>query len=115
MVAATKDFTWDQGADRTLSFVIKTGSPAVAQDLTGYTGTMQVRRARHRPILAEANVVIGDQVSDTGRFTVTFDSVDTDKLPTTSLKYDIYLKNPDNKVSYIMRGTITVVEGITRV
>lgn len=115
MVAATKNFTWDQGADRTLSFVIKTGEPPVAQDLTGYTGTMQVRRGRHRPILAEAPVVIGDQENDTGRFTVTFASEDTDKLPATALKYDIYLRNPDNNVQYIMRGTITVVEGITRV
>lgn len=115
MAAATYNFTIEQGATLTKTFVWNSGGSPV--NLTGYTAKMQVRASSaSEEVLLElssANNNIAITVA-TGTIVLTFSAVTTAAIAWRRGKYDLELTSGDGTVTRLVEGVITVSREITR-
>jgi len=141
MAIATYNWTWQEGEDLVMSFIYKEGPKGseVPIDLTGYTVRMDLVSGVNRIYTFNSDDIPdvdsstpGDQddpvieagVGSDGSITivvprsltlsggaVTSLFQGTDSLV---LNYDIFLRNPSNLQSKILRGTVTVERSYTK-
>lgn len=116
MTPANYDITIYQGATLRLSFVWKTGEPATAVDLTGYTARMHIRE------YLDAPTTLIELTTTNGRITLggvagTIDlfiaATDTTTMAWDAGVYDLELVNGTDVVRF-MQGTVRVYKEVTR-
>lgn len=99
-----------------LPLIWKTGSAPSPVNLTGYTARMMVRR---RAEVSTALISLTDASGialggAAGTITVTLTATQTTSLPAGKLVYDLELVSPAGVVTNIARGTLTVIQNVTR-
>jgi hypothetical protein len=86
---------------------------AAEQDVTGWTGTAQVRRYPGGPLLHTWTLALSDagvQVTATGEQTAAFTS-----WPTRQARWDLWVTEPDEDPRPICRGRVIVRSRISEV
>lgn len=116
MAAAEYNFEIEQGASFSKTVVWKDGDGAPV-DLTSYAARMQVRQS------VSAAEVLFEFTTENGRIalggtagsvTLTATAVDTAAITWRRGKYDLELVAPDNSVTRLLFGQITVSREVTR-
>ena len=105
-----------QGESFSLQLTWKTGTPAAAVNLTGYTARMMIRTG---PEAANALLSLTESAGITlggaaGTIIITLTAAQTATLPARKLSYDLELVSAGGIVTNIARGEITVIRNITR-
>jgi hypothetical protein len=116
--AATQDFTICQGASWPQVLIWKTGDPATAVDITGYTARLQAR-VRHSDTDAvlsltstpAAGITLG---TTNGTITLALTAAETAALTPGRYVYDLEMVAPAGTVRRLVEGTITVTPEVTR-
>jgi len=115
-MAATVNLTIEQGATWSQTLVWKTGDPAVAVNLGGYTARLQLR-----PVVTSRTVVLSLTSSSgiaitpaTGTFTLSATAAQTAAIPAGRYVYDLEAVSGGGVVTRICEGTITVSAEVTR-
>ena len=107
----------NQGATFTDSLTWSAGEPAVAVDLTGCTGRMQIRSTQASPnIISElttenGGITLGGVL---GTIALKIPAVQTEKFAWATGVYDLELVFPDETVVRIVEGAVSVSAGVTR-
>lgn len=117
MAAGKLKLTIDQGATFTKQLTWKTGTPAVAVDLTGYTARMQIR-----PTIESSTVLVslttengGIALGGTaGTITLTITATATAAFTWTEGVYDLELVSAGGVVTRLLKGAVTVTPEVTR-
>lgn len=117
MPAGQHDITIEQGATFKLDVTWKTGSPAAAVNLTGYTARMQVRRS-HKAESAlltftteNGAITLGGAA---GTIAVRGLATLTDDVPAKPCVYDLELVSGAGEVTRLLEGSVTVTPEVTR-
>lgn len=116
MTAAVHNFTIEQGATLSKSFVWK-DSNGDAIDLTGYTARMQIREnvsASTALVSATTENSKIDIVDAEGKVTVTLSATETAGLTFKTAVYDLELISASSVVTRLVGGTITLSLEVTR-
>lgn len=117
--AAEVNIKITQGDFWTHTFKIGTTAASVFTpwNLTGWTGHSQIRlkNADSSPIQATMTVVIANQSSDTGQFSVSLSEVDSTALPKKEMFWDLELVEPNGDRRTYMAGTFNTQREQTRV
>lgn len=106
-----------QGATFRWSATLKSGSPAVVTDLTGYTARMQVRaditsaEALLDLTTENGGIVLGDAA---GTIDLFVSAADTTAIDWTDGVYDLELIAPNGDVIRRIYGTVSVSPEVTR-
>jgi hypothetical protein len=117
MPAAIVNLTIEQGADWSQPLQWKTGTPAVAVNLTGYTARMQVRRT------AASTEKTVELTTENGRITITagtgtvalsLTAAVTAAIVAGVYVYDLELVSSGGIVTRLVQGTFTVSAEVTR-
>ncbi len=82
-------------------------------DITGWSWISKVRSAKDGSLLADFNITIGDQTTDTGVFYAALDNTATAALTSTSGVYDVVATNTSNEVTQVLRGTVKILESVS--
>lgn len=84
-------------------------------DLTGYTGTSQVRQTPSSVLLLELDVEVADPQSgdDLGKVTVSADAEDTTELAPVAAEWDLRLVDPDGVPRRWLKGSAPIVDPVT--
>ena len=117
MASARYDFCLGQGTDATVPFRLKDAA-GKAIDLSGFRVRMQMRTSVYEAeavdtLTSENGRIHIDPLN--GRFELDFPNRTTETYPDGQLVYDIELVSPQEKVSRVVAGKITVTAGVTRV
>lgn len=116
MAAGNYDFTIEQGATLDLPIFFKDGD-GVALDYTGYTARMQVRQnVSSSAVLLELTTENGRLILDgpEGNLTLLVTAEDTADITWRKGVYDIEMVAPDDTVTRVLQGTITISLEVTR-
>lgn len=117
MTPATVDLTIYQGATFSRTFQWKTGTPAVAVNLTGYTARMQIRRK-----ITDTDVVLSLTTSNggititnaaQGTFQIDITATQTEALTIKAGVYDLEMVS-GAVVTRLLQGAISVSPEVTR-
>lgn len=81
-------------------------------NLTGYTFKSQIRADWDKPLLAEFAVMVENAAL--GKVALSLTADNTNKLPTSGAKYDVFIKNSDGVPACVMAGDIRVIPALTR-
>lgn len=119
MSAAKLNFIIDQGATWRYRLVVKAGptEDAPALNLTGYSVRMQIRRE------VDSALLILELSTSNGRVTITpltgtidmyIAATDTAAFYFRTAVYDLELIGPDGEVTRLLRGTVQLIEEVTR-
>lgn len=119
MPAGTLNLALEQGATFRKTLTWKTGTPAAAVDLTGYTARMQLRAS---PSAATTVVSITDVPSSQGVITLggvagtieIFINDATTTLITAGGVYDLELIAPSTDVTRLVQGKYTISPNVTK-
>lgn len=115
-MAAVKNFTLDQGSDKTVSFVLSDKNGPI--DLTGYSAAMQLRRfAFSEEAIDTLTTCNGRLLLDesAGKVTAKFKHENTEGYPGNTVLYDLELQSPDGEITRVVEGKIKVSPEVTRV
>lgn len=115
-MAAVKNFTLDQGSDKTVSFILSDKSGPL--DLTGYSAAMQLRRyAFSEEAIDTLTTCNGRLLLDesAGKVTAKFKHENTEGYPGDTVLYDLELQSPDGEITRVVEGKIKVSPEVTRV
>lgn len=120
MVAAKRDLFIEQGA--TFTFVFRWMKQfeleePVPVDLTGYKARMQIRKSQGTPVFIEAtteNSFITVEDALDGKVKLYLPALETDKLTTSPLVYDVEMVEPNGDVHRVLKGKVTVDPNITQ-
>lgn len=107
----------EQGANWTLGMVYETDTtPPVAQDLTGFTGRMQIRKSINSPVLIELTTANGRITLTplTGGILLALSAADTAALDFTTGVYDLELTSAAGAVTRILQGDVELSKEVTR-
>lgn len=107
----------DQGATFSRQVVWKTGSPAAAVNMTGYSARMQAR-----PSVSSASVVISLNTSNsgititplTGTITISAPASQTAAFPAGKFVYDLEVESSGGQVTRLMQGALNISPEVTR-
>lgn len=111
MTVAQRSFDIPCGS--TVQFVVDVvGGP---EDLTGYTGEMQIREQRN-DVLPLATVPPGGIVTNPGtrQVTVTIPSSETENYTFSRGVYDVLLTGPGGDAWRLVQGRVTTSQAVTR-
>ena len=117
MAAAQYDLVIEQGATWSQSVQWKTGSPAAAVNLTGYTARMQLRTNVTASTAALALTTENGRISitaNTGTVTLSISATDTAALTAGRYVYDLELVSGGGQVTRLIEGVVTVSAEVTR-
>jgi hypothetical protein len=116
-MAATVNLVLDQGSTWSQPIAWKTGTPAVAVDLTGYSARAQVRSSASSATtllsLTDSNGGIAITTS-TGTMTLSATAAQTAAIPAGRYVYDLEAVSGGGIVTRICEGTLTVTPEVTR-
>jgi hypothetical protein len=96
----------------------KTGTPAVAVNLTGCTARMQIRKAVNDTTVLDnlttenAKIVIHEPLN--GKFKIVIPATVSSAYAFTSAVYDLELVFTDGTVTRVIEGCLTAVPEVTR-
>lgn len=114
---ATQDLTIPQGATWSQALVWKTGSPASAVNLTGYSARMQLRvrptSASFELELTSSNGRISLGTTN-GTITLSLTATETAALEAGRYVYDLEMVSSGSVVTRLLEGTVTVSPEVTR-
>ena len=125
-MAASVNLTIEQGTTWSQSIQWKTGSPATAVNLTGYTARLQMRpvvtRAKLRPVVTSGAVALSLTspssgiaiTAGTGTFTLSASATTTAALTAGSYVYDLEAVSSGGQVTRVCEGVVTVSAEVTR-
>lgn len=111
-MAAVKNFTLDQGSDKTVSFILSDKNGPL--DLTGYSAAMQLRRyAFSEEAIDTLTTCNGRLLLDesAGKVTAKFKHENTEGYPGDTVE----LQSPDGEITRVVEGKIKVSPEVTRV
>jgi hypothetical protein len=111
-MAATVNLTVDQGSTWSQDVQWKTGTPATAVNLTGYTARAQVRRTA-----SAADVVVSLTcaiTAATGTTTLSLTAAQTSALTAGRYVYDLELVSAGGLVTRLCQGAFVVSAEVTR-
>lgn len=117
MTAGVYNLLIEQGATFKRQVLVRTGSPPLAVDLTGYTAKMQVRStvsaADPAPLTLThtAGLTLGGAA---GTIDIRIEAAQTDPWPFKTAVYDLEITSPDGTVTRLLKGTVTVDQEVTR-
>lgn len=116
MPAATNNLVIEQGATFPYQITWKSGDPAAAVNLTGYSARMQVRATAASPdtILSLTNgsgITLGGAA---GTIDILVSATATAALTPGKYVYDLELVSGGGQVTRLMAGTVTVTVEVTR-
>lgn len=121
MSAAQQDLVCQQGSTYSQSIIWKTGSPATAVNLTGYTARSHWRTSVSASspslILTTENGRIAlttGSGSGAGTITLSISATDTAALAAGRYVYDLELVSGGGLVTRVMEGVVTVSAEVTR-
>lgn len=100
----------------TLNTALVYKEDGVAQSLSGYTATMQVRAAVDNPSLVTEFTSAGGGLvlnETTGRVRIFMSAANTALLAVGEFVYDINITAPDGTVSKLLRGPFVVLDPVT--
>ena len=116
MSAGNYDFTIEQGATFTRSFVWKDSTDTVI-NLAGYTARLQIRPYKNSTEkLLEATTANGKLVitAELGKITLTFTPAETDAIDFSDGVYDLELVASNGVVTRLLEGAVTFSRQVTR-
>ena len=102
----------DQGADFSTAITV-TDDAGVVVDLTGYTGSGQIRKHYTSSTKVDFTLVFGSPKSD-GVVTLTLGRTITANLESGRYVYDVELTTSANTRSRLIEGMVTVTPEVTR-
>ena len=121
MSAAQHDLVIEQGATWSQAVIWKTGSPATAVNLTGYTARMQLRSNITSSTIALSLTTGNSRIALTagsgagaGTITLSITATDTAALAAGRYVYDLELVSSGGQVTRLMEGVVTVSAEVTR-
>ena len=121
MAAAQHDLVVEQGATWSQAVIWKTGSPATAVNLTGYTARMQLRTSVTASTAALSLTTENGRIALTagsgagaGTITLSISATDTAALAAGRYVYDLELVSGGGLVTRVMEGVVTVSAEVTR-
>lgn len=117
MSAAQYDLVIEQGATWSQAVQWKTGSPATAVNLTGYTARMQLRSSVSASTAALLLTTENGRIAltvNTGTITLSVSATDTAALTAGRYVYDLELVSGGGQVTRVMEGVVTVSAEVTR-
>lgn len=117
MSAAQYDLVIEQGATWSQAVQWKTGSPATAVNLSGYTARMQLRSSVSASTAALSLTTENGRISltaNTGTITLSISATDTAALAAGRYVYDLELVSGGGLVTRVMEGVVTVSAEVTR-
>jgi hypothetical protein len=117
MAAATVNLTIQQGTTWSQSIQWKTGDPATAVNLTGYTARMQLR-----PVVTSGTVALSLTspssgiaiTAATGTFTLSATATTTAAITAGRYVYDLEAVSSGGQVTRVCEGVVTVSAEVTR-
>ena len=119
MKPASLNLTIYQGSTFVKPFQWKTGTPAAAVDITGYTARMHIRKklkdTDYTLELTTDNerIVITDMLN--GKFEIRLTAAETATLPVMTGMYDFEIIAADSETVYrLFEGSVTVDPEVTR-
>ena len=103
------------GTDFTQTFVFEDEASNSALDLTGYTGTGQIKKYDTSSKAADLTLDFGSTAQrTTGRLTVTMNAATTSNLKSGRYFYDIRLVTSAGKVEKVVEGVMIIKQAVTR-
>lgn len=117
MSAAQYDLVIEQGATWSQAVQWKTGSPATAVNLSGYTARMQLRSSVSASTAALSLTTENGRIAltaNTGTITLSVSATDTAALAAGRYVYDLELVSGGGLVTRLMEGVVTVSAEVTR-
>lgn len=135
MAVGSYNMTWEQGEDKDLNIVYKEGDPPVVVNLTGYKVRMDVRAGTTLVYTFNSDDIVEVPSVDTtgtadneitilgvqGEIDIVIPRAATlsggalfAHVGTTTLTYDVFLRNTLNKQKKILKGTININTSQTR-
>jgi len=117
MAAAQYDLLVEQGASYSQAVQWKTGSPAAAVNLSGYTARLQLRSSVTASTAALSLTTENGRISitaNTGTVTLSISATDTAALTAGRYVYDLELVSSGGQVTRLMEGVVTVSAEVTR-
>lgn len=117
MVAANHNFTIEQGTTFSKTFIWKTGAGNQVVDITDFTARMQIREKITSPAAILSATTANSKLAitgDEGKVTLTISATETGAFAFTTALYDLELTSPDNEVTRLVQGTITLSPRVTR-
>jgi len=115
-VAATYNFTIDQGTTVSIQWAYKTAAGAVI-DLTNYTARLQARPTVSSSITVMDCTTANGQLTVTGAtgvVTLALTAVESAALDFNSAVYDLEIVSPAGAVIRLVQGTVTLSREVTR-
>lgn len=111
-MAAKANIVVDQGADFSTTITV-TDDAGAAVDLTGYTGSGQIRK--HYTSSTSTDFVVSfDSPRTEGKVTLTLARVQTANLEAGRYVYDVEITSAANTRSRLVEGIVTVTPEVTR-
>jgi len=121
MSAAQHDLVIEQGATWSQAVIWKTGSPATAVNLTGYSARAQLRSSISASTAALSLTTENGRIALTtgsglnaGTITLSITATDTAALAAGRYVYDLELVSGGGQVTRLMEGVVTVSAEVTR-
>ena len=120
---AKVDLAACEGATFESNFIWKTGDPAIAVDITGYTGACHIRDKITDTdptftLEAGVGVIIANQTATPGGYSLYIDAVTMEGVCSThrtrSMVYDLKLTAPSGDVKMQQYGVFTIQPAVTR-
>tara|TARA_B100001758_G_scaffold41951_1_gene33122 strand:- start:73 stop:423 length:351 start_codon:yes stop_codon:yes gene_type:complete len=104
------------GTDFKQTFIFENESSNSALDLTGYTGSGQIKRYDSSSKAADLTLDFGNaEQRTTGKITVEMSSTVTSDLKSGRYFYDIRLTNANGKIEKVVEGVVIVKQSVTRI
>lgn len=114
---ASRDLEIPQGSSWSQLLVYKTGSPAAAVNLTGYTARMQARPSYSSfAVTVELTTANGRITLGTtnGNITLSLTAAETAALPAGRYVYDLEIVSGGGQVKRLVEGILTITPEVTR-
>lgn len=104
------------GTDFTQTFVFENESSNSPLNLTGYTGSGQIKRYDSSSKAADFTLDFGNTSQrTTGRLVVSMNSTTTASLKAGRYFYDIRLTSSAGKIEKVVEGVVIVKQAVTRI
>lgn len=110
-MAGFVELTIEQGATFTTTVDVKDGAGA-ATNLTGYSGSAQLRKSYYSTTANNFTVAISDAAN--GTITVSMTAANTANLTPGRYVYDLLITSPTSVKTRVIEGIATIMPSVTR-
>lgn len=112
ILPGTKAFSFYRGDTFSVTMTYKEGGLGVS--LTGATVAAKFRSSVSTEASTSFMVVVSNQTTFPGEFTISLAAATTAAVTNTQSAYDVQITWPDGEVQTILKGTLTMIEDVTR-